>query len=34
MTIIEPVGYKKSYNRDGRLRHADYFDEEGNLIKK
>jgi len=34
MTITQPKGYKKSYSRDGRLRHVDYFDEQGNLIEE
>jgi len=33
LTRRDPVGFKKSYNQDGTLRHAAYFDEDNNLIE-
>jgi antitoxin component YwqK of YwqJK toxin-antitoxin module len=34
MTRRDPIGYKKSYNREGQLRHATYFDENNEEIRK
>lgn len=33
LTLSDPVGYRKSYNRDGQLRHADYLDQQGRVIE-
>ena len=34
MTGLDPIGFKKSYNRDGSLRQALYYDENNELIEQ
>lgn len=34
LTRRDPVGYKKSYNQDGTLRHTAIYDEENNIIEE
>ena len=34
LTNRDPIGFKKSYNQDGALRHAVYFDEYNNIVER
>jgi antitoxin component YwqK of YwqJK toxin-antitoxin module len=34
LTRRDPIGYKKSYNKEGELRHAVFYDEFNNQIER